>query len=140
LDPAARFYVEAKQYDGNARRDIVMAVAQVMDTVGRLRGGQYELDAAFCVIFRRGGTYYDLPAELRTERFRLHLVLVDLAAPVESGRRQRNKPSVIPASEFFAAEAELADTNTAREDEPAADGAAAPEREAEPEAKAAPGG
>ena len=38
LDPAARFYVEAKQYDSSARRDIVKAVAQVMDTVGRLVG------------------------------------------------------------------------------------------------------
>jgi hypothetical protein len=55
LDPAARFYVEAKQYDSSARGDIVSAVAQVMDTVGRLRGSQYEVDEAFRAVFRRRG-------------------------------------------------------------------------------------
>jgi hypothetical protein len=49
LDPAARFYVEAKQYNDSARSDLVKAVAQVMDTVGRLRGSQYAVDEAFCV-------------------------------------------------------------------------------------------
>ena len=107
LDPAARFYVEAKQYDSNARRDIVKAVAQVMDTVGRLVGSQYEVEEAFCVVFRRSGPYYDLPHTLRTHSYRLNLVLVDLAPPAEAGRRQREKPAVIEAAEFFAAEAEL---------------------------------
>jgi hypothetical protein len=107
LDPAARFYVEAKQYDSSARGDIVSAVAQVMDTVGRLRGSQYDVDEAFCVVFRRKGPYYDLPNTLHTQSYRLHLVLVDLAPADETGRRQREKPSVIEAAEFFAAEAEL---------------------------------
>jgi hypothetical protein len=107
LDPAARFYVEAKQYDSGARGDIVKAIAQVMDTVGRLRGGQYEVEEAFCVIFRRKGPYYDLPNTLRTHNYRLHLVLVDLASADEAGRRQREKPVVIGAAEFLAAETEL---------------------------------
>jgi hypothetical protein len=89
LDPAARFYVEAKQYESSGRRDIVKAVAQVMDTVGRLRGSQYELDEAFCVVFRRNGPYYDLPDTMHTQSYRLHLVLVDLAPCDETGRRER---------------------------------------------------
>ena len=107
LDPAARFYVEAKQYDSSARGDIVKAVAQVMDTVGRLRGGQYEVEEAFCVIFRRKGPYYDLPNALRTHSFRLHLVLIDLAPADETGRRQRDTPVVIDAAEFLAVEGQL---------------------------------
>jgi hypothetical protein len=107
LDPSARFYVEAKQYKSSARGDIVTAVAQVMDTVGRLRGGQYEVDEAFCVVFRRSGPYYDLPVELRTHKYRVHLVLVDVAPADEAGTRQREKPSVIEPAEFFAAVAEL---------------------------------
>jgi hypothetical protein len=84
-----------------------------MDTVGRLRGSEYEVEEAFCVIFRRKGPYYDLPSELRTHRYRLHLVLVDLAPADETGRRQKDKPVVIEAAEFFAAEAELdAETET----------------------------
>ena len=104
LDPLASFYVEAKQYAASsARADIVKSVAQVLDTVGRLRGGPYAVDEAFCVVFRREGPYYDLPPVLQTETYRLHLVLVDLAPTTETGRRQRDKPVQIPADEFFAA-------------------------------------
>ena len=103
LDPLASFYVEAKQYaTSSARRDIVTGVAQVLDTVGRLRGGPYAVDEAFCVVFRREGPYYDLPTVLQTETYRLHLVLVDLAPTTEAGRRQRDRPVQIPADEFFA--------------------------------------
>ena len=104
LDPAASFYVEAKQYaSSSARADIVKSVAQVLDTVGRLRGGPYSVDEAFCVVFRRDGPYYDLPQVLQTETFRLHLVLVDLAPTTAAGRRQQHKPVEIPSDEFFAA-------------------------------------
>jgi hypothetical protein len=104
LDPLASVYVEAKQYaTSSARSDIVKSVAQVLDTVGRLRGGPYAADEAFCVVFRRGGAYYDLPAVLQTETYRLHLVLIDLAPTTEAGRRQRAQPVQIPADEFFAA-------------------------------------
>lgn len=103
LDPLASFYVEAKQYAlSSARGDIVKSVAQVLDTVGRLRGGPYAVDEAFCVVFRREGPYYDLPSVLQTETYRLYLVLVDLAPTTEAGRRQRDKPVQIPADEFFA--------------------------------------
>jgi hypothetical protein len=103
LDPLASFYVEAKQYaTSSARRDIIKSVAQVLDTVGRLRGGPYAVDEAFCVVFRRDGPDYELPPVLQTETYRLHLVLVDLAPTTEAGRRQRNKPVQIPAAEFFA--------------------------------------
>jgi hypothetical protein len=104
LDPLASFYVEAKQYSGtSARGDIVRSVAQVLDTVGRLRGGPYAVDEAFCVVFRRDGPFYDLPEVLQTETYRLHLVLVDLAPTTEAGRRERERPVQIPAQEFFAA-------------------------------------
>jgi hypothetical protein len=103
LDPLASFYVEAKQYArSSARGDIVKSVAQVLDTVGRLRGGPYAVDEAFCLVFRRGGPYYDLPQVLQTETYRLHLVMVDLASTTEAGRRQQDKPVQIPADEFFA--------------------------------------
>jgi hypothetical protein len=104
LDALASFYVEAKQFaPSSARGDIVNSVKQVLDTVGRLRGGPYAVDEAFCVVFRRGGPYYDLPAVLQTETYRLHLVLVDLAPATEAGRRPRDKPVQISVDEFFAA-------------------------------------
>jgi hypothetical protein len=102
LDPLASFYVEAKQYArSSARGDIVKSVAQVLDTVGRLRGGPYAVDEAFCVVFRREGPCYDLPQVLQTETYRLHLVMVDLAHSTGAGRSQQDKPVQIPADEFF---------------------------------------
>lgn len=74
----------------------------MLDTVGRLRGGPYAVDEAFCVVFRREGPYYDLPQVLQTETYRPHLVMVDLAPTREAGRRQQDKPVQIPADEFFA--------------------------------------
>jgi hypothetical protein len=104
LDPSASFYVEAKQFaSSSARADIVSSVKQVLDTVGRLRGGPYAVDEAFCVVFRRDGPYYDLPELLQTETYRLHLVLVDLAPTTEAGRWQQDKPVQIPIDEFFSA-------------------------------------
>jgi hypothetical protein len=103
LDPFASFYVEAKQYaSSSARGDIVNGVKQVVDTVGRLRGGPYAVDEAFCVVFRRDGPYYDLPPVLQTATYRLHLVLVDLAPTTEAGRRQRNQPVQFSSDEFLA--------------------------------------
>jgi hypothetical protein len=104
LDPLASFYVEAKQYaTPSSRADIVKSVTQVLDTVGRLRGGPYAVAEAFCVVFRRAGPYYDLPQVLETETYRLHLVLVDLAPTTLAAPRQRDKPIQIPAHEFFGA-------------------------------------
>lgn len=103
VDPRASFYVEATQYaSSSARREIVKSVAQVLDTVGRLRGGANAVDEAVCVIFRRAGPYLDLPQVLRTETYRLHLVLVDLAPATEAGRRQPDEPVQIGADEFLA--------------------------------------
>jgi hypothetical protein len=66
-------------------------------------GGPYAVDEAFCVIFRRDGPYYDLTSVLQTETYRLHLVLIDLAPTTDAGR-QKEKPMLIGAEEFFAAE------------------------------------
>jgi hypothetical protein len=104
LDPLASFYVEATQYGrSGARGEIVDSVAHVLAAVGRLRGGPYAVDEAFCVVFRREGPYYDLPSVLQAESYRVHLVLVDLAPTTEAGQRQHDRPVEIPASEFFAA-------------------------------------
>ena len=111
LDASVRpaFYVEAKQYMASARAEIVDAVAQVLDTVGRLQGGAYAVEEAFCPVFRRGGPRYLLPDVLRVEGYRLHLVLVDIAPPEVSGRRQRQKPVEIAASEFISAAERLSE-------------------------------
>jgi hypothetical protein len=103
LDPQASFYVEAKQYKRSARRELVRSVGQVLDTVGRLQGSPYEVHEAFVVVFRRGGPRYILPPVLDAESYRVHLVLVDIGSLDESGARQRQRPVVLSADEFFAA-------------------------------------
>ena len=102
LDPHARFYVEAKQYKESARSYIVQSFGQIVDTVSKLRGDPlYEVEEAFAVIFRLGGPYYLLPETVEAGDVRVHYVLVDLAEPTDSGRRQRNKPQTITADEFI---------------------------------------
>jgi hypothetical protein len=111
LDPHASFYVEAKQYKRSARSELVRSVGQVLDTVGRLQGSAFAVEEAFVVVFRRGGPRYVLPPLLEAESYRIHLVLVDIAPPQESGARQQQRPVVLKAQEFFAAaeEAEARD-------------------------------
>jgi hypothetical protein len=104
LDPAATFYVEARQYGtGSSRGDVVATVAQVLDNVGRIRNGPYPVDEAVCAIFRRGGRYYDLPAVVQTRTYRLHLVVVDLAPTHGAGSARGVGPVQIDAAEFLAA-------------------------------------
>jgi hypothetical protein len=77
LDLQARFYVEAKQYKNSAHSYIVKAGAQILDTVGKLRGDpRYEVEEALCVIFRLKAPFHDLPPTLHTEALRMHLVLM----------------------------------------------------------------
>ncbi len=107
LDLQASFYVEARQYaSSSARADIVKSVAQVLDAVGRPRGGPCAVDEAFCVIFRRSGPYYELPSMLQTDTYRLHIVLIDLASAPEAGLRQTEKPVLVGPQEVFAASAQ----------------------------------
>jgi hypothetical protein len=105
LDPSLRpgFYVEAKQYNSasNARRDVLNSVKQVFDTVGRLQGTPYEVQEAFCVIFRRSGPRYVVPDRVSGERYYLYLRLIDLGSASESGRRQRQQPITLAESDFI---------------------------------------
>lgn len=104
LDPNARFYVEAKQYKRSARSDITEGFAQVVDTANKLRGDtHYQIEEAFCVIFRLSGPYYLLPSTVEAGELRVHFMLVDLAPPSETGRRQKDKPVAITAEELIEA-------------------------------------
>ena len=104
FDPHARFYVEAKQYQASARSYLLKGFAQLIDTVNKFRGApSYEVDEAFYVIFRLSGPYYILPKTVRVGELKVHIVLVDLAPPSETGRRQKNKPVMIDTHEFIEA-------------------------------------
>ena len=102
LDPAASFYVEAKQYNRPAHGELVRSIGQVVDTVGVLQG-TYAVTEAFVVIFRRGGPHYDLPDVLELASYRVHLVHINIAPPAESGSRQQERPVVLKAERFLAA-------------------------------------
>ncbi len=116
FDPNARFYVEAKQYKASARSYIRKAFPQLVDTVNIFRGDpNYEVEEAFCVVFRLSGPYYILPQIVRAGDLRVHFVLIDLAPPSETGRRQKNKPSEITAEAFFDEYKQHAENRAARE-------------------------
>jgi hypothetical protein len=112
LDPNARFYVEGKQYKDSARSYIIKAFTQLIDTVSKLRGDpNYEVEEAFCIIFRLSGPYYLLPQTVEAGELRVHFVLIDLAPPSETGRRQKHKPATITAEELVEAHRQHAESD-----------------------------
>jgi hypothetical protein len=99
FDLNASWYVEATQYGAaDTRADILDRVSRVRDSVGALRGTPDAVREALCVIVRRDGPAYDLPAVLDSETYRLHLVLINLA-PEEPGRPV-DQPVPILRAEF----------------------------------------
>ncbi|HVA18943.1 MAG TPA: hypothetical protein VMU55_02070, partial [Solirubrobacteraceae bacterium] len=103
LDPSVlpAFYVEAKQYTGSARATIRKALAQVLDTVGRLQSDSYPVDEAFCVVFRRSGPRYLLPEFVDADGYRVYFTLVDIAPAELSGARQKHRPARITEQELL---------------------------------------
>jgi hypothetical protein len=112
LDPSMRpaFYVEAKQYKRPEKRALTKALAQVLDTVGRLQSEAYPITEAFCIVFRRGGPRYLLPESVQAEGYRVYFTLIDIAPSEDSGSNQKHQPSLI-------VEADILDLTTFRPDD-----------------------
>ncbi|WP_147443508.1 hypothetical protein [Corallococcus sicarius] len=105
-DPSFKFnlYVEAKQYNDDARSYLVHGFHQLWDTVSGLKGTPYEVKEAFYVVFRCGGPRYVLPDQaLPGEGWTAHLRLIDIAPANERGSQGAKKPIVIPVDEFMPA-------------------------------------
>lgn len=101
LDPA-RLYVEAKRYKaGDSGHDVIRKGAkQVYSTVQRLRGTQYAIEEALFVVFRESGPLYLLPESVPCGGWVMLPVLIDIAPPTETGRRERHQPIAISADEL----------------------------------------
>jgi hypothetical protein len=101
LDPtrAPTFYVEAKQYVSDARRELREGVWQAHDTLATLRSGPYEVREGFYVVFRRGGPRYRFPTSIPGEGWVLYPVLVDLAEDV--GSRVTRAPAAFTLDELL---------------------------------------
>lgn len=100
LDPA-RLYVEAKRYKGSrGRGDICNGAKQVYSTVQNLRGTKYAIEEALFVIFRESGPLYLLPETVQCGDWVMVPVLIDIAPPSETGRREREQPIEITAEEL----------------------------------------
>jgi hypothetical protein len=103
LDPKERVYVEAKQYDSDARDEIRTAARQAWEMMARLTSSGYRVREAFLPVFRRGGPVYQLPLDpiRNVQGFVLFPMLIDLAPTEEGARVSRRKPISIPASELM---------------------------------------
>jgi len=100
--PASSLYVEAKRYatSNGARAHIRAGLPQIHDTAGRLRGGPYEVDEVFYVVFRQGGPRYVLPDSVRGEDYVVYPVLIDVAPLTVSGSRSGARAIRIDAAEL----------------------------------------
>ena len=103
LDPTTRwtFYVEAKQYQERPAHAVKKAVAQIADTLLRLRALPNGVREAFLVVFRVGGRLVEMPEELVYEGVRIWPILVDIAPPTETGSRQKHSPAVLTSEELL---------------------------------------
>jgi hypothetical protein len=100
IDAKHPIFIEAKAYiDPSARRDLVSGIGQLHAYLSSFEAHR-NISEAFYVIFRLGGPIYELPRKIRTHRFTIYSVLIDLGLSSESGRRQP-KPSIISEEEVI---------------------------------------
>jgi len=100
LDAKHPMFIEAKAYiDRGAKRDLVSGIGQLHAYLSSYEAHK-NISEAFYVIFRLGGPIYELPRIIRTNRFTIYPVLIDLGLSSESGRRQP-KPVIISKEEVL---------------------------------------
>ncbi|WP_375772250.1 hypothetical protein NR798_15620 [Archangium gephyra] len=81
-------YVEAKQYsEDNKKPYLVRGIHQMNDTIGRLKGSNYQVREAFYVVFRLGGARVQMPEAVRREGWTIYPRVIDLAPSDVSGSR-----------------------------------------------------
>jgi hypothetical protein len=89
LDAKHPMFIEAKAYkDGSAKRELVSGIGQLHSYLSSYAAHR-NISEAFYVIYRLGGPIYELPRVIRTNRFTIYPVLIDLGLSSESGRRLR---------------------------------------------------
>lgn len=100
LDAKHPMFIEAKAYkDSSARRDLVSGIGQLHAYLSSFEAHR-NITEAFYAIFRLAGPIYELPRIIRTNRFTIYPVLIDLGLSSESGRRQP-KPTIISEEEVL---------------------------------------
>jgi len=100
LDAKHPMFIEAKAYkDNNAKAELVSGIGQLHAYLSSYEAHR-NISEAFYVIFRLGGPIYELPRIIRTNRFTIYPVLIDLGLSSESGRRQP-KPVIISDEEVL---------------------------------------
>jgi hypothetical protein len=100
LDAKHPMFIEAKAYiDPSARRDLVSGIGQLHAYLSSFEAHR-NISEAFYVIFRLAGSIYELPRIIRTNRFTIYPLLIDLGLSSESGRRQP-KPVIISEEEVL---------------------------------------
>jgi hypothetical protein len=100
LDAKHPMFIEAKAYkDSSAKRELVSGIGQLHSYLSSYEAHRI-ISEAFYIIFRLGGPIYEFPRIIRTNRFIIYPVLIDLGLSSESGRRQP-KPVIISEEEVL---------------------------------------
>jgi hypothetical protein len=100
LDAKYPMFIEAKAYkDSSAKGELVSGIGQLHAYLSSYEAHK-NISEAFYVIFRLAGPIYELPRIIRTNRFTIYTVLIDLGLSSESGRRQP-KPTIISEEEVL---------------------------------------
>jgi len=99
---ARRFAVESKVHDKgeSARGAVRRGFWQLHAYLTSLERGTVQASEGFLVVFRLGGGICDAPRIVALNRFRIHIVPVDLGEAADSGHAQP-KPSHVDAAELI---------------------------------------
>lgn len=100
LDAKHPMFIEAKAYiKETPKGDLVSGIGQLHAYLSSYEAHR-NISEAFYVIFRLSGPIYEFPRSIRTNRFTIYPVLIDLGLSSESGRRQP-KPVIISEEEVL---------------------------------------
>ena len=100
LDAKHPMFIEVKAYkESGAKAELVSGIGQLHAYLSSYEAHR-NISEAFYVIFRLAGPIYELPSIVRTNRFTIYPVLIDLGLSSESGRRQP-KPVIISEEEVL---------------------------------------
>lgn len=100
LDAKRPMFVEAKVYrDSTAKADLVAGIGQLHGYLSAYEAHK-NISEAYYVIYRVGGPIYEFPRKIKTNRFSLYPILIDLGPSEESGSRQR-RPIIVTEAEII---------------------------------------
>jgi hypothetical protein len=91
----ASIFIEVKVYDDSkSRKGLLDGFAQLHAYLNAREADDVFMEEAYYVIYRLGGTLYDFPDKIHTNRHIIYILVIDLGESNDSGRKQPKPISI----------------------------------------------